>query len=88
MKSQIKEKLKEGFSCLKMKIGSINFDAEVNLLKSIRKEFSSSEIELRVDANGAFSPTEALRKLEALSALKIHSIVSEKISVKLARISG
>ena len=74
MKSQIKEKLKEGFSCLKMKIGSINFDAEVNLLKSIRKEFSSSEIELRVDANGAFSPTEALRKLETLSALKIHSI--------------
>tara|TARA_B110000091_G_scaffold138804_1_gene148397 strand:+ start:4635 stop:5672 length:1038 start_codon:yes stop_codon:yes gene_type:complete len=74
MKSQIKEKLKEGFSCLKMKIGSINFDAEVNLLKSIRKEFSSSEIELRVDANGAFSPVEALRKLNTLSALKIHSI--------------
>jgi o-succinylbenzoate synthase len=74
MRNQIKEKLKKGFSCLKMKIGSINFDAEVNLLKSIRKEFSSSEIELRVDANGAFSPTEALRKLETLSALKIHSI--------------
>ncbi len=74
LKSQIKEKLKEGFTCLKMKIGSIHFDAEINLLKSIRKEFSSSEIELRVDANGAFSSSEALGKLTVLSALKIHSI--------------
>jgi len=74
MKNQIKEKLNQGFSCLKMKIGSINFDAEINLLKSIRKEFSPSEIELRVDANGAFSPEEALGKLDSLSKLKIHSI--------------
>ncbi|MDB2571954.1 o-succinylbenzoate synthase [Polaribacter sp.] len=74
MKNQIKEKLNQGFSCLKMKIGAINFDAEINLLKSIRKEFSPSEIELRVDANGAFSPEEALEKLDRLSALKIHSI--------------
>jgi len=74
MKNQIKEMLNQGFSCLKMKIGSINFDAEINLLKSIRKEFSPSEIELRVDANGAFSPEEALGKLDSLSKLKIHSI--------------
>ena len=74
MKNQIKEKLNQGFSCLKMKIGAINFDAEINLLKSIIKEFSPSEIELRVDANGAFSPEEALEKLDRLSALKIHSI--------------
>lgn len=74
MKSQIKEKLAQGFSCLKMKIGAINFDAEINLLKSIRKEFSASEIELRVDANGAFSPKEALGKLQVLSELNLHSI--------------
>ena len=74
MKDQIKEKLKTGFSCIKMKIGAIDFDAEIELLKSIRKEFSANEIELRVDANGAFSPKNALEKLERLSALKIHSI--------------
>jgi o-succinylbenzoate synthase len=74
MKNQIKEKLKTGFSCIKMKIGAIDFDAEMELLKSIRKEFSSKEIELRVDANGAFNPTEALEKLKILSALEIHSI--------------
>ena len=74
MKNQIKEKLKAGFSCIKMKIGAIDFDAEIELLKSIRKEFSSKEIELRVDANGAFNPKNALEKLKRLSAIEIHSI--------------
>ncbi|MDG1399002.1 MAG: o-succinylbenzoate synthase [Polaribacter sp.] len=74
MKGQIKEKLKMGFSCIKMKIGAIDFDAEINLLKSIRRDFSSKEIELRVDANGAFSPENALDKLQRLSELDLHSI--------------
>lgn len=74
MKSQIKEKLATGFSCIKMKIGAIDFETELSLLKSIRKEFSANEIVLRVDANGAFSPKEALQKLEQLSKFDIHSI--------------
>ncbi|QOD60758.1 o-succinylbenzoate synthase [Polaribacter haliotis] len=74
MKTQIQEKLKSGFSCIKMKIGAINFNEEINLLKSIRNEFSSEEIELRVDANGAFIPQEALEKLKQLSKLNLHSI--------------
>ena len=74
MKNQIKEKLKTGFSCIKMKIGAIDFDTEIELLKSIRKEFSAKEIELRVDANGAFNPKNALEKLQILSELEIHSI--------------
>jgi len=74
MKSQIKDKLKEGFNCIKMKIGAIDFDTETSLLKSIRNEFSASDIELRVDANGAFSPEFALEKLKILSELDLHSI--------------
>ena len=74
MKKQIQEKLNSGFSCIKMKIGAIDFDAEVALLKTIRKEFSSNEIELRVDANGAFKPKNALEKLKILSELDLHSI--------------
>ena len=74
MKTQIKEKLKTGFSCIKMKIGAIDFKTEIALLTSIRKEFSSKEIELRVDANGAFNPSEALEKLKILSDLELHSI--------------
>lgn len=74
MKTQIEEKLKSGFSCIKMKIGAIDFESEVTLLKSIRKEFSSKEIELRVDANGAFKPDNALEKLKILSELELHSI--------------
>ncbi|WP_299523205.1 o-succinylbenzoate synthase [uncultured Lutibacter sp.] len=74
MKQQIKEKLVSGFSVLKMKIGAIDFNTEISLLKSIRKDFSSEEIELRVDANGAFQPSEALEKLKILSEFEIHSI--------------
>ncbi|MDB2463008.1 o-succinylbenzoate synthase [Algibacter sp.] len=74
MKQQIKDKIDAGFSCIKMKIGAIDFLSEINLLKSIRKEFSSNDIELRVDANGAFQPSEALEKLKILSDLDLHSI--------------
>ncbi|MFI2742341.1 o-succinylbenzoate synthase [Zhouia sp. PK063] len=74
MKSQIKEKIEAGFSCIKMKIGAIDFDTEIKLLKAIRKEFSATDIELRVDANGGFSPSEALEKLKILSELDLHSI--------------
>lgn len=74
MKQQIKDKIEAGFHCIKMKIGAIDFETEINLLKSIRKEFSSKDIELRVDANGAFQPNEALEKLRHLSGLDLHSI--------------
>ena len=74
MQKQIQDKIEQGFSCIKLKIGAIDFDAELDLLKNIRQEFDAGTIELRVDANGAFSPADALRKLEALSKLNIHSI--------------
>lgn len=74
MAEQIAEKLDEGFDCIKMKIGAIDFDTEVKLLKGIRERFPADMIELRVDANGAFSPEEAMKKLEVLSTLDLHSI--------------
>ncbi|WP_298287037.1 o-succinylbenzoate synthase [uncultured Lutibacter sp.] len=74
MKQQIKEKLEAGFSTIKMKIGAIDFNSELSLLKSIRDEFNPKEITLRVDANGAFKPNEALEKLKKLSEFQIHSI--------------
>lgn len=74
MKQQIQDKIEAGFGCIKMKIGAIDFQTEIDLLKAVRKQFSPSDIELRVDANGAFSPHEALNKLKQLSELKLHSI--------------
>jgi len=74
MKAQIQDKIEQGFSCVKMKIGAIDFEEELNLLKYIRKEFSAKDIELRVDANGAFSPKQALDKLKRLSEYNLHSI--------------
>lgn len=74
MINQVKEKLKQGFTCIKLKIGAINFNDELNILKSIRDTFSPNQIELRVDANGAFSTDDAMSKLEKLSKYKIHSI--------------
>lgn len=74
MMRQIEDKLESGFSCIKMKVGAIGFDQELSILKSIRARFSKEEITLRVDANGAFSVSEAPIKLKALSTLDIHSI--------------
>lgn len=74
MKEQIQEKLEQGFRCIKMKIGAIDFDAELQLLESIRKNFDSTQITLRVDANGAFAPEKALQKLIWLSQMGLHSI--------------
>lgn len=74
MLSQIDQKIKEGFSCIKMKIGAIDFEKECAILKYIRDNFSSGEISIRVDANGAFSVDEALGKLNKLASYDIHSI--------------
>jgi len=74
MLSQINDKLQEGYNCVKMKIGAIDFKAECELLAYIRQNFSSRQISLRVDANGAFSIEDAMRKLDALSKYDIHSI--------------
>jgi len=74
MKQQIKEKIKDGFRCIKIKIGAIDFQTELELLKSIRKEYSVKDIEIRVDANGAFSANDALDKLKQLSEFDLHSV--------------
>ncbi|APD08060.1 O-succinylbenzoate synthase [Flavobacteriaceae bacterium UJ101] len=72
MKKQIDEKIEQGFSCVKMKIGAIHFEDEYQILKQLRNDYPN--LELRVDANGAFHPNEALKKLEQLSKLNLHSI--------------
>jgi len=74
MRRQITEKIEKGFRCIKLKIGAINFDEELGLLKSIRNEFNEDGLELRVDANGGFTPDEAKEKLHRLAELKVHSI--------------
>ena len=74
MYEQIREKLELGFKCLKLKIGGIDFQEELELLRYIRQHFSPEEVELRVDANGAFAPKEALEKLKRLSDFHLHSI--------------
>lgn len=74
MLQRIEEKMKAGFRCIKLKIGAIGFDEELDLIRFIRSRFTRDEVELRVDANGAFDPDEALQKLELLAQYDIHSI--------------
>lgn len=74
MLKQVEEKIQSGFRCIKLKIGAIAFDEEIKLIRHIRRYFSSAEIEIRVDANGAFTPGNAPDKLNRLAELDIHSI--------------
>ena len=74
MYRRIGEKMQQGFRCIKLKIGAIDFEKELELLAHIRRHFTPAQIELRVDANGAFSPVDAMEKLKRLSELDLHSI--------------
>lgn len=74
MYSRLEAKLKAGFHCVKLKIGAIDFNKELDLIKHIREAFDKHTIELRVDANGGFTPENAMARLEALAQYDIHSI--------------
>lgn len=74
MFERLEAKLKAGFRCIKIKIGAIDFDRELQLIRHIRSTFSRNNVELRVDANGGFTPEEALSRMEALVQYNIHSI--------------
>ena len=74
MLEQIEAKMAVGFRCIKLKIGAFNFEEELALLRFIRSHFSAKEVELRVDANGAFAPADAMEKLKRLAELDLHSI--------------
>lgn len=74
MARRLEQKLEQGFSCVKIKIGAIDFADELALISRLRDRYGSDVIELRVDANGAFSPGDAMAKLEQLARFNIHSI--------------
>lgn len=74
MLQQVQDKIAQGYRCIKLKIGALDFDEECRLLETIRKKYNAFQIELRVDANGAFKPEHALQQLKELSTFEIHSI--------------
>ena len=74
MLKRIETKIEEGYRCIKMKIGAIDFEQEYTLLRRIRSHFTSDEMEIRVDANGAFTAANALGYLQRLATLDLHSI--------------
>ena len=74
MQKQITEKIAAGYHCIKLKVGALDFETELEIIKDIRQQFSAKEIEIRLDANGGFTPQDALDKLEQLAVYQIHSI--------------
>lgn len=74
MLARINEKIEAGFRCIKLKIGAIDWKKEVDLLSYIRSNFSQEELEIRVDANGAFTMEQALPRLNRLTSFGVHSI--------------
>ena len=74
MMHQVEQKLTEGWKCIKMKIGALEFDKELDILQSIRSQFRKDNLELRVDANGAFTVSDTNEKLNRLAEFELHSI--------------
>lgn len=89
MLQQIKAKLEDGFRIIKMKVGALDFKDELEVLSAVRAHFDASDLEIRLDANGAWSPEEALDKLNILSEFSIHSLeqpIPAGIHEEMARI--
>jgi len=74
MRQQIAEKLKKGFSCIKLKIGAIDWESEREVIAEMRRQFSAKELIIRVDANGAFNFQQAKTVLSELAEMQVHSI--------------
>ena len=74
MIARLEQKLDDGFACVKLKVGAIGIEDELDLLRHVRRRFSEKDVVLRVDANGGFSSREAHRVLEELARLNVHSI--------------
>ncbi|MDE5874366.1 MAG: o-succinylbenzoate synthase, partial [Muribaculaceae bacterium] len=74
MIERIDEKVKAGFHCLKLKVGAIDWQREVEMIEYVRRKYSERELMIRVDANGGFTMENALPRLRRLSELGIHSI--------------
>ena len=74
MLNQVRELVVRGFSCIKIKVGGLDFEVECDLLREVRHMYDPETITLRLDANGAFDDKDALSKLEKLLAFSIHSI--------------
>lgn len=74
MEKRLETKLKQGFRCVKIKIGAIDFEKELSLIRHVRDRYSAGEVELRVDANGGFDASNALRRMTELAEYDIHSI--------------
>jgi o-succinylbenzoate synthase len=87
MMQQVQQKIDQGYRCLKLKIGSLDFDSERELLYQIRTQYAGTGITIRLDANGAFAASDAMSKLQALSKYEIHSI-EQPIAAGLAEMAG
>lgn len=74
MIERIEQKLQDGFSCIKLKIGAIDWHKEVDMIEYIRNRYDRDRVEIRVDANGGFTMDNALPRLKRLADLDVHSI--------------
>jgi len=74
MLQQIEIKIRDGFRCIKLKVGGLNFEKECDVLNYVRRKYFREDITVRLDANGAFKPDDALFKLGELAKFNIHSI--------------
>lgn len=74
MVEQVERKIADGYNCVKLKIGAIDWESEIDIIRSIRDRFSPEQLTIRVDANGAFSMDTVFPRLKALADLGVHSI--------------
>ncbi len=71
MLDQIDRKIAQGCRVIKLKVGALPFEEELALLAALRRRWPAGAVELRLDANGAWQPGEALDHLQRLAELDV-----------------
>ena len=72
LNDQLDTRLIEGYRCIKMKVGSLESEQELDVLRTLRNE--KPNIQIRVDANGVYDLETALINMAHMEKLNIHSI--------------
>lgn len=74
MLRQVRDLVAKRFTCIKVKVGGLDFDVECAMLREIRERYDADAVTLRLDANGAFGEDEVMSRLETLAKFSVHSI--------------
>jgi L-Ala-D/L-Glu epimerase len=80
--SKAQKYIDKGYHCLKIKVGTKDFDSDIERIKAVRSQVGN-DIQIRIDANQGWAVQEAIANLKALESLQIEYVEQPVIALDL-----